>query len=150
MYALRSSMKLCFGSRILYASFCCLSKWWVYSVSKETHRKLIEIKPLGGSQMQRCYRLQLLIWTIRLPGGVPNPLTPATLYTSVDSQFTPIIKRSFPPYQPIERFWFSHCAFLPLSCRQRFLHWFWTFFLFTAQFCLFPLDESLRVLLSRF
>ena len=89
MYALRSSMKLCFGSRILYASFCCLSKWWVYSVSKETHRKLIEIKPLGGSQMQRCYRLQLLIWTIRLPGGVPNPLTPATLYTSVDSQYQP-------------------------------------------------------------
>ena len=43
-----------------------------------------EVTPLGESQMQRCYRLQLLNWTIRLPGGVPNLLTPATLYTSVD------------------------------------------------------------------
>jgi len=39
--------------------------------------------------MQRCYRLQLENWTIRLPGGVPNLLTPATLYTSVESYFVP-------------------------------------------------------------
>ena len=39
--------------------------------------------------MQRCYRLQLENWTIRLPGGVPNLLTPATLYTSVDPNYAP-------------------------------------------------------------
>ena len=72
-----------------YLAFIHDGKWWVYSVSKETHRKLIEVTPLGESQMQRSCRLQLESWTIRLPGGVPNPLTPATLYTSVDPISTP-------------------------------------------------------------
>ena len=34
--------------------------------------------------MQRCYRLQLENWTIRLPGGVPNLSSTSVFRTSID------------------------------------------------------------------